>query len=180
MKKDSIIQFTCFGTQMELDEFMPKWESYAKKFMPGTCTGLLQDAGAKSRYKYVSQHEHTQNSDRLPIAKGRNEDHFAEPKVKVLQCGGYTILQAVNSRVNKDSCTKIMAFVSHSENDIDFYRQLLPSSVNIFEAYYESCTYSYILEYFVPEIQAEDILQQLKSRHGVEVSVYKECLVPAL
>jgi len=54
-----------------------------------------------------------------------------------------------------------------------FYRFL-----NIYEAYYESCTYQYILEFFVAELRARDLMRQLKLRTSdAEIGMYKECLI---
>jgi hypothetical protein len=179
MKKNNIVQFVCFVTQLEFDEFVTKWDHYAKQFITDPGATVLQEAATKSRYKYVSQHEHREDDIRFAFMKGRSSDHFADQKVKVLQAGGYTPLQTGNTYHDENTDVKILAFIGHSDNDLDFYRQLAPAhSLNIYEAYYESCTYGYILEYYIPETNAADLLPQLKARPGVEIAVYKECLVP--
>jgi hypothetical protein len=179
MKKNTIVQFVCFITQLEFDDFVTKWDHYAKKFMTDPGATILQEAGSKSRYKYVSQHEYREDNIRFAFMKGRSSDHFAEQKVKVLQAGGYAPLQTGNTYNDENTDVKILAFVSHSDNDIEFYRQLATRrSLNIYEAYYESCTYGHIMEYFIPESNAGELLQQLKTRPGIEVAVYKECMVP--
>jgi len=179
MKKNSIVQFVCFVTNLDLDEFIPKWDHYAKQFKVGSDGTILQEAEGKYKYKYVSQHACREETMRFAVAKGRNSDHFGEQKAKVLQVGGYSVLQTGHTGNDENANVKIIAFIGHSETDIDFYRQLShDSTLNIYEAYYESCAFGYILEYFTSESNEADLLQQLRNRHGVDVAVYKECLVP--
>ena len=74
---------------------------------------------------------------------------------------------------------KVMAFISHNETDINFYSQVsLYRHLNIYQAYYESCTYGHILEFFTPETDAHELVEQLKTRAGIDVALYRECLVP--
>jgi hypothetical protein len=109
----------------------------------------------------------------------RRAEHFPEHNVRVVQAGGYIKLQQKGRYSEQDGDIKLIAFVSHSENDIDFYTKLpLFRHLNIHQAYYESCSYGYVLEFFVPETDADELLTQLKQRPGVETGIYKECLVP--
>jgi hypothetical protein len=109
----------------------------------------------------------------------RRSEHFPEHNVKVVQVGGYMPVQLKRKHNEEDGEVKLIAFISHNENDLDFYRSLtLYNSLNIHQAYYESCTYGYIMEFFVPENDADELMQQLKQRPGVETGLYKECLVP--
>ncbi len=180
MKKNSITQFVGFITDLDFDEFVVKWEHYAKQFMANSgAMTLQQEAETKSRYKYVSQHECLEHDFRFAFMKGRSSEHFPEQKVKVVQAGGYTPVQIGCRYHDENVDAKVMAFISHHENDIDFYRQLSSYRyLNIYEAYYESCTYGHILEFFTPETDVPDLLQQLKTRPGTEVAIYRECLVP--
>jgi len=180
MKKDTISQFVCFITNLEFEEFVSRWEPYAKRFMNKKVETTLQQLGeTKSRFKYISQHEWPQEDFQFAFMEGRKgSEHFPEHNVKVVQAGGYTLIQSESRHHELAEDVKVMAFVSHRENNIDFYKQL-PSYryLNIFQAYYESCSYAYIMEYFVEEAYVDDIIKQLKTRSGIEVAIYKECLV---
>ena len=184
MKKDSIIQFVGFSTRLGLEEFVGQWEDYAREFNTGRSGMkiLQQESGTTGKYKYVSQHIYLQRQDmRFAFMTERNSDHFAEQKVKVVQTGGYMPLHIGCKHYDENTEVKIMAFISHQENNIEFYRRLLPQQrLNIYEAYYESCAYGYIIEFFTPETHAADLLDQLKKRLGVEVGIYKDCMVPQL
>lgn len=178
MKKDTIVQFVGFITRLDFDEFVTKWEHYAKQFMADPEEMILQQGSGTSRYKYLSQQECPEDDFRFAFMKGRNSEHFAEHKVKVAQTGGYIPMQVQCKHAQKGD-VKVIAFVSHNENDISFYSRLsLYRHLNIYQAYYESCAYAYILEYFTPEKDVAELLQQLKTKIGTEAALYKECLVP--
>ena len=109
----------------------------------------------------------------------RKSEHFPEHNVKVVQIGGYTLLGTERRKlIDKSDPAKLIAFISHEEYDLDFYRNLsLYSKLNIYQPYYESCLYGYVMEFFVPEINADDLAKQLKERKGVELGNYKECMM---
>jgi hypothetical protein len=178
MKKGSIIQFVGFITQLGKEEFMPQWEAYSKhlKTSSGTTTNLLeQEKGNKNKYRYLSLHEYREQDLRFNFMKERSSDHFTEQKVRVEQAGGYTPLQIGCQQEERG--LKILAFLGQGSPEIEFFRQLSSyDCLNIFEAYYESCNYQYILEFFTAEKDSIALLQQLKVIPGVETAVYKESL----
>ena len=65
------------------------------------------------------------------------------------------------------------------ETDLGIFRQFsVHGKLNIYEAYYENCDFAYILEFFVKNEYAGDVLQQLKILTSFEeAGIYKECLV---
>lgn len=181
MKKDTIVQFVCFITNLQLDEFAPLWERYAKKLAPKKTEPALQQrtAEARNKFRYISQHEWPERDFHFTFMNERRSEHFPEHNVKVIQVGGYQPLQIKRRYPEEDGEVKLIVFTGHDENDIDFYRGLTYNHLNIYQAFYESCTYGYVMEFFVAETQAEEISRQLKQRHGVETGIYKECLVPS-
>lgn len=181
MKKERVIQFVCFITELTPEEFIPSWEAFAKKCVSEKDPVLLQlDAETKKRYKYISQHESKGDNFLFAFMKGRNSEHFPDQKVKVLQAGGYQVAQLEYDGQIENGDVKIIAFVDHNDRDLDFYRKLLNyRHLNIYQAYYESCTYAYILEFCIPEINAPDLLRQIKTNTTTEAACYRECLVNA-
>ena len=180
MKKESIIQFVGFITNLDFDEFVPKWEEYAQQFNKRTGVIILQQlVESKCRYKYVSRLESPEAEFRFAFMKGRSSEHFPEHKVKVAQAGGYTPVRIECNHHDENGDDKVMAFISHNEDDIGFYTRLsMVSHLNIYKDFYESCTYAYIMEFFTQETETAHLLQQLKTRTGVEAALYKECQVP--
>jgi len=182
MKKENIIQFVGFVTTLDFRDFIPQWEEYARQFMKMPGAKILQrETEAKNSFKYISQHEFREEGFRFSFMKGRNSEHFPEQRVKVTQAGGYIPLQTEAPQHHVKGYVKIMAFVGHNENDIEFYRRL-PNFryLNIYQAYYENCAYGYIMEFFSKEADAPLLIDQLRSRTGSEAALYKDCKVPQI
>ncbi len=175
-----MIYFVGFMTDIGFDEFVVKWEFYAKQVSSSHHSAVLQqETEAKTRFKYVSQHKLKNDSISFSFMKGRSSEHFAEQKVKVVNLGGYSVVHNGNSHSQENSENRLIAFIGHNDTDISFYKDLLPlRQTNLYEAYYENCAFGYIMEFFPAEKDADDLLRQLKSRPGVEVSVYRESLAP--
>jgi hypothetical protein len=183
MQKGSIIHFVGFITAIEPEDFVSQWEQYARHFKTrsgGMFLQQQQEADTKFRFKYLSRHEYREGDIRFSFMKERSSEHFPEQQVKVVQAGGYSPLQVECKNPGNSKDVTVMVFVSPRKNDMDFYRQLTYHKLNIYEAYYENCTYSHILEFLVTETDVSEILLQLKLIPGIEVSVYKECMVPHL
>jgi hypothetical protein len=180
MKKDTIVQFVGFITNLQPDVFIPEWERYAKRLMNKKTEPSLQQQGieTKNKFRYISQHEWADQDFQFSFMNERRSEHFPEHNVKVVHAGGYISLQPAKKNMEADSDIKVIAFISHNENDIDSYRQLPHHYMNIHQAFYESCSYGYVIEFFVSETDVDELLLQLKQRYGVETGIYKECLVP--
>ncbi len=180
MKNDIIVQFVCFVTNLDFEEFVVKWEYYAKRFMNTDAEIILQQqADTKGRFKYVSQHAWPFGDFQFTFMNKRQSEYFPEHTVKVVQAGGYMPLQVECKHSHENGTFKIMAFISHDETDIIFYKELsLYRYLNIYQAYYESCAYAYVLEFFVEESNTADFMRQMKARTKTEVALYKECLMP--
>ncbi len=181
MKKETIVQFVCFETSIPFDEFILQWDPYAKGFKGSDIeVTLQQQTSTKNKFRYISKHKWPLDDFQFIFMKGRQSEYFPERHVKVMQAGGYTPLQ-MECKHDDDSHVKIMVFLSNAEADIDYYKDLQPYRyMNIYQAYYESSMYDYILEFFVDEENAAEFMLQLKTKSGsVEAGMYKECLLLA-
>lgn len=183
MKKDSIIQFVGFVTSVDADTFAPEWEKYARKLMSKKTETILEKKSGttKSRFRYISQHEWTNPDVRFAFMNERKSEHFPEMSVQVVQIGGYIVLESPKHSPANDGLTKLVAFISHDENDIEFYKTLpFHKYLNLYQAFYESCVYGYVIEFFIPDSNIDEMLLLLKQRNGVDAAIYSECLVPHL
>lgn len=179
MKKNSVVQFVCFVTNMDFDDFIAKWEPYAKR-LAGQGEIMLQervDGRRRSKFRYISQHECDATDFRFVFMKGRDRDHFPEHKARVVHAGGYALVQLDCPYTKITDDVKVMAFVDHTNIDLDFYHRQTYRHLNIYEAYYENCAYSYIFEFFLQQSDTPVLVEQLMSQPGVEVAVYKDCPV---
>jgi len=181
MKKDTLVQYVGFITDLELDEFAPKWEHYSKRLTSKKAESTLhqQVPAPKNKFRYVSQHEWPDRDFSFSFMNEKKSEHFPEHNVRVVQTGGYIPVNTKKRYVEEHDDTRLIAFVGHDETDIDYYRRIsLYRHMEILQAYYESCTYGHVLEFFVPEADAGVLLLLLKQRAGVEAGIYRDCLVP--
>ncbi|MEP6674819.1 MAG: hypothetical protein ABJA78_06680 [Ferruginibacter sp.] len=124
MKKNTIVQFVGFITNLGFDEFAAQWEIFVKRFSNKHSTMSLQESVGKSRFKYISQHEWPQEDFQFAFVQKKGADSFPEHTVKVVQAGGYSPIQVKYSNHSEnDGLTKIIAFIGHNEMDIDFYKK---------------------------------------------------------
>ena len=181
MEKETIVQFVCFVTDHDLNRFGPEWENYAKRFINKRVEPLLQQqiGEAKTKFRYISKHEWPNSDFQFKFMNERRSEHFTEQSVKVVQAGGYKPLQEEKRGTSEVDDNKLIAFISPDETDIDSYRRLpLFRHLNIYQAYYENCTYGYVMEFFVSETDTNEFLVHLKQKAVLESGLYKECLVP--
>jgi hypothetical protein len=182
MKKNTIVHFVGFVTPLEPDTFIPAWEQYAKRFM-GKKNGstFQQDILArKNKPNYLSRHEWDEPGFDFSFMNGRRSEHFPEHNIRVVQLGGYLLMDPDLAQANKEKDTKVISFISHDETDLGFYRKLPCRYLRVNQAYYESCQYGYILEFFVNESGVDQLLELLKQREKLETGVYREpALLPA-
>lgn len=178
MNRDTIVQFVCFISPLEHEEFMEMWEPFAKLLVKDSKSILLHERISEKKnnsFTYVSQHTcHTADFS-FVFMKGKSKDHFPEHKARIKQAGGYLPLQ-VQCRYNKSKTdATIIAFVAHGETELDFYRHQSFHYLNIYEAYFENCAYGYVMEFFLEHQEAPALLTLLQARTGVEAALYKEC-----
>ena len=176
MNKDSIVQFICFSTELDREDFISIWKTYANQLTDDKTNILLNEAVAlksKNKFKYVSRHESVSSEFLFAFIKESRSASFSE-KAKVVQAGGYTPeqIQCEHSEVKGD--VKVIAFIDHDETELGFYHRQTYRHLNIYQAYYENCAYGYIMEFFLDEQDAPLLIEQLKTRSGVEVALYKE------
>lgn len=178
MEEDNIIQFVGFNTDFGHEEFYTQWEYYSGTLgtVPDT-TILQQGAGTKNKFEYLSQHEFQEQGLKFAFGKNVFRRHSPDMKISVTLLGGYSFLKMGCKYYDESNDVKVMAFISQDQPNIDNYAELSPNRcLNIYQAYYENCIYSYILEFFIPEHEAAGLLQALKTHAGTEVEIYKSCM----
>jgi hypothetical protein len=180
MTKDNIVHFVCYITNLEEEKFIPEWEEYAKKEMFKKQEPLLlqQEAGSKSRYRFLSQHQWPSSDLHFSFKDEKRSSYFHDQQVQIVHIGGYKPIQYKKNK-SLTAETRLVVFAGHNEYDLDFYRQLpLQNQLNIYQAYYESCTYGHILEFFTTDKHVSELALSMKQRPGIETTLYKECFIP--
>jgi hypothetical protein len=179
MREDTLFQFVGFETTVNLDDFTSQWENFARKFFRQdihTIT-LQQQVRSKNRFRYLSMNEWPQDNFRFSFMEGRGSDYFPDHRVKVIQAGGYTPLHLeCESHTHHDM--KILLMLNTEEVGKNAFNEMPYHFLNIYQAYYQSCLYSHIVEFFTEDGDAAELYDQLKKRFGTcDAGMYRECLV---
>ena len=178
MDQNNVVQFVCFVTSLETESFISLWKPYVKQSSNNLDNFVLQEAGeiqSAPRFKFISQHQCKSSDFSYAFMKGRSQMHFPEQKARIVQIGGYIPVQLQCMYKDVDDDVKVMAFLDPGETQLDFYYEQTFHHLNIYEAYFENCTFSYVMEFFVQEKDAPALVQQLKTQTGIVVAHYKEC-----
>jgi hypothetical protein len=175
--EESIVQFVSYETSMNTEEFIVQWEKFTKRFLSkGIEVSLQEQAMGKNKFKFVSRNVWPQDSFQFVFMEGRLSHNFPEGHVKVIEAGGYTPLQIECNRAKPDTI-KMLVFAKSPQLDITALKNIPGyKHLNIYEAYYESCKYAFIFEYFIKESQLDTFREQLNGQ-GIlaEIGVYREC-----
>ncbi len=179
MKENTIVQFVSFETTLDSEAFILQWEQYKRSVNSDANVTLQQQALKNGTFKYISQHRSPAGEFQFVFEKERRSSKSPEVEVRRKQAGGYSALQIESRNDPHADESKIFVFIIKPEADLDIFRQFsVHGKLNIYEAYYENCEFTYILELFVKDEYARDVLQQLKILTSfAEAGIYKECLV---
>lgn len=178
MNKENVVQFVGFVTKLKPQEFTENWHQYSNQSKEQLRTTKLHEAtGGKTtnRYSYLSQHFSDSAEFKFAFMKGKSSENFPERMAKVVLMGGYTAIQLELTRHERTNEQMLVVFLNGDETELDFYREQQYQYLNIYQAYYENCSYSYILEYFVAADDAEELINILKTRSHNELALFKEC-----
>jgi hypothetical protein len=175
MKTDDRIQFVCFDTALDKEQFLKRWEQYTHS-LNSNVDVTLQQSERNGIFRYLAQHRFASHELQFKFS---NEPRslIVHVPIKTFQAGGYSILQSekLDDSVRYES--KIFVFLTDSVVDLDIYKQLFVGSIlNIYQAYYENCKYTYILEYFVETKNTANLQKALEQFSISDVGIYKECL----
>jgi hypothetical protein len=179
MNDDTIVQFVGFITTLDFDKFATRWDYYVKMLNTSPKqASLRKQHGASSRYKYISKHSGIQGNFRFSFMNKRESEHFPEHNAKVVHMGGYQAVQMESSRVDKSKHASVLVFIKGREIELGHYRKLQGyQKLNIYQAYFENCVYTYIMEFFVKEDDAKDFISALGLGIADEAALYEEFAV---
>ena len=171
-----IMQFVSFETTVATNEFRAQWEEYNRQVPGKQDFTLQQEVDGKNLYRYLSQHRFHEDDIQFTFKKTRRSAHNPEIEMRVKELGGYSALQLECDHETAANDCKIFVFLS-SAPELKLYKELLSYRyLNIYQAYYESSAYTYILEFFADNTEAAQLIEQLKLHNRVsEIGVYKEC-----
>ncbi len=177
MQNENLLQFVGYITQLNSDEFLLQWESFAKENrIKDSSVVLQQGIETKGKYKFLSIHNCRKDEFNFDFMKSRKSRVFPEQKVKVMQTGGYISIGPGLSSIEEEAELRILAFLSPSIINLDFFNQLpFSQSMKTYQAYYENCTYGHILEFFITEVELPVLMAQLTTGPIIDTAVYRNC-----
>jgi hypothetical protein len=180
MSQDTIVQFVSFETTLDREEFITKWQEYTRSNNSDRNVTMQQSA-KENGFRYLVQHRCATGGPGFVFEKGKRSSRTPEIGITTKLAGGYSYLQSKRKNdINANEC-KVFAFLTSPSADLDVFRQLdANSQLNIYEAYYENCRYAYILEFFVKNKNAAELLDSLKKIDVAETGIYKECALQLL
>ena len=175
MKSDYRVQFVCFETALDKEQFLKRWERYTHSLNSNVNVTLQQSEG-NGVFRYIAQHRFASHELQFKFSN-EPRSRIVHVPIKTSQAGGYSILQAERLDDSVRNESKIFVFLTDSIVDLNIYKQLFaPGNLNIYQAYYENCKYTYILEYFVETKNTASVQEELKQFSIADVGIYKECL----
>ena len=177
MQNENILQFVGYITQLNSDEFLLQWESFAKENKMGDSSVVLQQGNeTKGKYRFLSIHNCRKDEFNFDFMKSRKSRVFPEQKVKVMQTGGYINIGPHLSHVSEEAELRILVFLSPAITNLDFFNQLpFNQYMRVYQAYYENCTYGHILEFFITEVELPVLMAQLMAGPIIDIAVYRNC-----
>ena len=177
MKEETIVHFVVFETTLDREKFFVQWEQYTQSMNSETGITLQQHVLKNGKFKYVSQHKCSTADFQFVFNKERRVSKIRVAEVRKKLAGGYAPVQLECVNETKSDESKIIVFIEDPQTDLDSFRQFcVHGKLNIYEAYFENCQFAYILEFFVKNEYATDVLQQLNIFTSfVDAGIYKEC-----
>ena len=177
MRAEKIVQFVCFETPLDSEEFILQWEQFDKS-VNSEMDVTLQQSEKNGTFKYIAQHRYVASDTAFAFTKAKKSSRMPEIPIRVKQAGGYSMLQAERNDDARENENKLFAFIIDPTADLDDYKNAAaPGKLNIYEAYYENCQFAYVLEFFVSKNKAASLLEQVRSYHPDEVGIYKDCVL---
>jgi hypothetical protein len=176
MSKQKIIHFVGFVTKIEMEEFGPWWYSYAGKLTGNASNVRLDELTLDSAdlFRFISRHECNADEFNFTFAKEADLFKFPERKARAVQLGGYIPLTSQPSRTVMSNEANVIAMAAFGESLPVLASAKKSIHSNVYEAYFENCTYKYVAEYILPRRDALDFATALKENRGMEAGIYTE------
>lgn len=175
MNTDKIVQFVAFETTLNATAFNLKLNEFSKS-SNSEIDFTLQQTEKSGAYKYISQHRLSVSETKFLFTKPKKTSKAAEVSLREKQAGGYSIIQEERMTDIAKGEQKIFVFFLDSVYDFSAYKQLCTNAtLNIYEAYYQNSTYTAILEIFVKQDHAANLVEALKQITTAEIGIYALC-----
>ncbi len=178
MAKHKMVFFVSFETTLETNQFISQWENYTSS--NGNQNNIiLQQTGSNGKYKYIAQYLCDADEFQFVISKAVRTNRQAITEVRIKQLGGYAFIKHDKKPAEKYKEAKVLIFLTDPQADLSIYKNLpIKTTLNIYQGYYENCSYAYILEFIIKASKVAELVTQLELCNEKNIEVYKECRLP--
>jgi hypothetical protein len=175
MTESYIVQFVGFISNLPVTGFTEQWIEFAQPYSEKSSSiTLQQQVQTRCRYNYISKHKWPGSDFQFSFMGKRKSDYFPERSVKVIQIGGY--IKMHGTEIYPKTPYTVLAFLKQEEPVMDDYRETgLSVQHNEYSAFYESCLYGYVFEFFATEAMLPELLAHLKLKTDIDIAVYRDC-----
>lgn len=176
MTTDKIVHFVYFETLLCSEDFLVRWERYhSSANVDANVT--LQESKKGNVCTYMAKHSSSSDEFQFAFTKGAKSSRTKQTEIKQIQLGGYSIVQQQKEDgAGIDECT-LFIFLDDAYANIDAYKQVQSSvKTNIYKAYFENCSYTYILEYFIKQAGIVEFKENLQQFNTAIPTVYTKIL----
>lgn len=176
MLKEKIVQFVTFETILGKEQFISHWEKFTRSDYSDRDV-LLHQSEKNGTFKYLAKHRH-EGGFKFIFERARVSSKNPRVSIKVVQEGGYSLSQLTRSGDCHQDESKVFCFIQNPQADINLYKGMnTDGNCNVYVAYYENCRFAYILEFFVKNERATELLERLKRHNLDDVAIYKELMM---
>ncbi len=174
MTIDTKVQFVCFETTLDREPFMKRWKAY-KRSSRSDADVIMQQSNKDGGFLYIAQHRFESNDTQFEFSKEVRSGRLVQEKIKMTIVGGYALMQLENTQTAAQDESKIFVFIDDATNNLASYRELADTQkLNIYQAFFQNCRYAYILEYFVKNKYASQLIEQLEKHDIIKPGIYQE------
>jgi hypothetical protein len=174
MKTNKIAHFVYFETMLCSNDFLVRWQRYHSSANINAEV-ILQESKAGDVFMYIAKHCCNSDEFQFAFTKASKSTRAKQTEIKKVQLGGYSIIQQQNTGNAKEDEYKLFIFLDDKHTNISAYQQVQSSSkLNIYQAYFENCSYAYILEYFIKQADIVQFKENLQQFNTTASPVYKE------
>lgn len=176
MNDNNQVHFVFFESGLDKDLFLKRWEEYDRSDKNNKGV-TLQEAQNGELNHYISQHRVGRNDGEFVFRKSANKTRVFREPIKSQLGGGYEMTQIERTTHASAGERKVFVFLKDNTTDLTPYHRLaVEFEMNIYEAYFESCRYARVLEYFVKQKQVATLLDSLPN-DGEHHLVFKELVL---
>lgn len=180
MRNNQIVQFVSFITSSEPETFLPAWKKYAREEMfPKNEPILLQrQSGSRNKFQYLSRHSWPEGEDCFSFKTSRKQGYFPEFPVQIQHIGGFIPVETVPACFQKENKHRLLVLAEQDDGEPSRPDgQPLVYRCNRYQAFYESCRYAQVTEFFGDSESLETIAGFYRLKPGTEAVLLRDCRI---